>query len=122
MYLTGSFVTRNLFPQFGDESVQLLKILVWVFPSEAVSCLTRPFIYKFFPVKVIPIVNLLSFIAVLVLALTLIPNYGASGAAWTYVIVNFFTALLWVGVCLNRPLKHKIRTLLMETPYNEINS
>jgi O-antigen/teichoic acid export membrane protein len=108
MYLTGSFVMRHTFPQFGDESVRLLKILIWLFPSETISCLTRPFVYQFFPVKFIPIINLISFIAILALALAIIPGYGASGAAWGYVIVNSFTALLWVGICLKRPLKHNI--------------
>jgi len=99
MFLTGPAATRLLFPQFGQASVDLLRVLVWVVPSEAIACLTRPFIYKFAPARVIPIINLVSVVIILVLAFLLIPRYAAKGAAWGYVVGNTLTALVWVLVC-----------------------
>ena len=100
MFLTGSVVTRFMFPQFGEESVNLLRILIWIIPSETIAALTRPFIYKFAPIKVIPIINALSFIIILILAFLLIPTYASKGAAWGYVLGNALTALIASLVCL----------------------
>jgi O-antigen/teichoic acid export membrane protein len=100
MYVTGPAITRFMFPQFGEESVNLLTILVWIMPSETITALTRPFIYKFAPIKIIPIINTLSFLVILVLAFLLIPKYASRGAAWGYVAGNAFISLIGSGVCI----------------------
>jgi Na+-driven multidrug efflux pump len=97
--MTGPVVTRFMFPQFGEESVNLLRILIWIIPSETITALTRPFIYKFAPIKVIPIINALSFIIILILAFLLIPTYASKGAACGYVLGNALTALIGSLVC-----------------------
>jgi len=100
VFLTGPTVIKFMFPQFGKESVSLLRILTWVVPSETISCLTRPFIYKFAPIKTIPIVNATTFAIILILAFLLIPHYAAKGAAWGCVIGNTLTAIIWSVVCI----------------------
>jgi O-antigen/teichoic acid export membrane protein len=100
MLMTGPVVTRFMFPQFGEESVNLLKILIWIMPSETIAALTRPFIYKFAPIRIIPIINTLSFLIILVLAFLLIPAHASKGAAWGYVIGNALIALIGSLVCI----------------------
>lgn len=85
-----------LYPDFGDESVHLLNILIWMVMSETVVNLCRPFVMKFGSIRLVPIINAASLIATLVPAICLVPFYRAVGAAWAIVLGSAITG----GLCL----------------------
>ncbi len=94
--LFASHIIGALYPGFGEESVRLLKILVWMVMSETVVCLCRPFVMKFGSVRLIPLINIASLATTLIPALCLIPFYKAVGAAWAIVIGSVTTGILWL--------------------------
>lgn len=85
-----------LYPGFGEESVRLLKILVWMVMSETIICLCRPFVMKFGSLRLVPIINSISLIATLTPAICLIPCYRAVGAAWAIVLGSVVAGGLWL--------------------------
>lgn len=93
MKVTGPVILRIMFPQFGPPSAELLAIVVWAMPFAVLMFMTRPFMVKFAPIKVIPIVNGLTAAGYAVPALLLIPTLGARGAAWSFVIGSAVYAL-----------------------------
>jgi O-antigen/teichoic acid export membrane protein len=91
-----SGIMHLLYPAFGDESVKLLKILIWMVMSESVVNLFRPFVMKFGSVRLVPIINGISLATILVPAFCLIPTYGTVGAAWAIVIGSVTSGGLWL--------------------------
>lgn len=91
-----SDIMHVLYPTFGNESVKLLKILIWMVVSESAVTLFRPFVIKFGSVRLVPIINGISLAAILVPAFCLIPVYGTVGAAWAIVIGSITSGGLWV--------------------------
>ncbi|MBN2562292.1 MAG: oligosaccharide flippase family protein [Phycisphaerae bacterium] len=85
MKIGGPLVLRVMFPEFASESAKLLDIVVWAVPSNALILLWRPFVIKFYPVQVHPIVNAIALLAHLVPVLLLVPWFGSRGAAWSLV-------------------------------------
>ncbi len=94
--LFASRIMNTLYPNFGEASVQLLNILIWMLISETVVNLCRPFVMKFGSVRLVPIINGASLVATLVPAFCLIPVYGTVGAAWAIVVGSIVTGGLWL--------------------------
>ncbi|MEN6308629.1 MAG: hypothetical protein ABFD91_12830 [Anaerohalosphaeraceae bacterium] len=94
--LFASHIIEALYPGFGEESVRLLKILVWMVMSETVVCLCRPFVMKFGSLRLVPIINSVSLVATLMPAICLIPFYRAVGAAWAIVLGSVVAGGLWL--------------------------
>jgi O-antigen/teichoic acid export membrane protein len=92
-----SNIMHILYPNFGDESVKLLKILIWMVMSESAVNLFRPFVMKFGSVRLVPIINSASLATTLIPAVCLIPIYGTIGAAWAIVFGSITTGILWVA-------------------------
>lgn len=90
-----SSIIHFLYPGFGDKSVELLKILIWMIMASTVVNLCRPFVMKFGSVRVVPLINIISLAATLGSALVLIPIYKTTGAAWAIVSGSIVTAALW---------------------------
>lgn len=100
LFLFGDSVMRLMFPAFGGKSIALLHILILVVVSETLISLMQPFVMKFTPIRIIPVVNSINIAAILVSAVFMIPNYEASGAAWAIVFGSVVTGALWaIVVC-----------------------
>jgi O-antigen/teichoic acid export membrane protein len=91
----GPFITHLMFPRFGNTSIGLFSILMWSIPSETLTSFTRPFVIKFAPIRLLPIINTVSMTATLLPAICLIPSYATKGAASAIVIGSITTGILW---------------------------
>lgn len=94
----GPVVLRIMYPEFSDEAIDLLRIVVWMMPFAVVADMVRPFVVKFSPTKVIPIVNGLALSGFLIPSLVLIPRFGCYGAAWSFVLGRAIHATSFVVV------------------------
>jgi len=95
LWVAGPVALRILFPSFGEKSEDLLRILVWAAPFASLVYLMRPFVLKFAPTKVTPLVNGLSLAGTLIPTVLLIPWFHATGAAWAVVVGQAVAGLLW---------------------------
>ncbi len=97
-FFAGPFILSVLFPEFADESAQVLRLLIMVIPCVVVTSFSRPFIAKFGPLRFVPILNFMTLMAHLLPALILIPRLGMKGVAISYNIGHGLTAVSWLGV------------------------
>ncbi len=95
VFMAGQAIARFLYPKFGEDTLALLPIVIWMIPAGTLVSIASPFVLKFASVRTIPIINAISFIAAMVPAFILIPTYGASGAAWAIVIGNSVSAVIF---------------------------
>jgi len=106
--LFGPCTVRLMFPKFGESSIELFGILIWVIPAQTLICFSRPLVIKFAPIRIVPIINGVSMAATLLPAICLIPHYATRGAAWAILVGSGVTAILWstaaTCVFLERPL------------------
>ena len=95
--LFGPFLVRLMFPKFGESAVGLFGILIWAIPAQNLISLTRPFVIKFAPIQLLPIINAVSVAATLIPAILLIPHYATRGAAQAVAIGSAVVGILWVS-------------------------
>ena len=95
--LVGPFILSVIFPDFADESTQILRWLVMVVPCLTAENFSRPFVIKFGPIKFVPVLNFITLMGHLVPAITLIPKLGMKGAAISYNIGYGLSAISWLG-------------------------
>jgi len=96
--LVGPFILSVIFPDFADESAQILRWLVIVMPCLTAETFSRTFVVKFGPIKFIPVLNSITLMAHLVPAIMLIPKFGIKGAAISYNIGYGLSAISWLGM------------------------
>ena len=94
--LGGPIVLRVLFPKFADQSIPLLRVILWAAPFACLTVLLRPLVIKFGAVWHIPVVNAVGTAAFLLPCLLLIPRHGVHGAAWAILVGHAVTGLLWL--------------------------
>ena len=108
--ILGPLIVSLLFPAFGSNPRKLFEIAAWIAPGLVLISFTRPFVVKFAPVHVTPIINGFGLVALLLPAILLVPQFGATGAAWAMVIGAAVPGLLWcaaaAGVLLHVPIFH----------------
>jgi len=97
----GPILARTLFPRFGPGPVALLPIVLWMIPAGTVFSVLSPFVLKFSPIRTIPMINAVTFIATVVPALTLIPRFASRGAAHAIIIGNAVSSLLFAAAFLS---------------------
>ena len=95
LFFTGPLILRILYPKFGEEPFQLLRIVVWMVPAGALISILSPFVMKFASIKTLPIINTITFVATMIPAITLIPAHAAYGASWAIVIGNSISAVIF---------------------------
>ncbi len=95
--IASPFIFDLIFPKFGSEARNLLNIVVWAIPFAGLVSLMQPFVVKFAPVKIMPLVNGLTLIGIVVPAVLLIPSFHSAGAAWAIVIGHSIKGLFWTG-------------------------
>lgn len=95
--LAGPFVLSVMFPEFAKESAQILRWLVMVIPCSVTMSFCRPFIMKFGPIKLIPVLNFVTFAVHLVPAMILIPKFELRGTVISYHIGYVLSAISWLG-------------------------
>ena len=110
--LLGPFIARLMFPKFGENPVHLFGILVWAVPAQTLISFTPPVVVKFAPIRLVPIINVISLAATLLPAILLIPHYATKGAAWAIVAGRIITATLWVLAALLYVLKENVNAHL----------
>jgi len=93
----GRFILRLLFPEFGAESLPVLRGLVLIIPCAIIVALARPFVVKFGPIKLIPILNLLVLASHLAPGLILIPPLATKGAVISCNVGYGLSAVLWLA-------------------------
>jgi O-antigen/teichoic acid export membrane protein len=93
--LLGPCTVRLMFPKFGENSIELFGILIWVIPAQTLISFSRPIVIKFAPIRVVPIINGMSMAATLIPAICLIPRYATRGAAWAVMIGSAVVGILW---------------------------
>jgi O-antigen/teichoic acid export membrane protein len=98
--LFGPFTVRIMFPKFGEDSVGLVGILLWAIPAQTLICFSQPVVVKFAPIRLVPIINMVSMAATLLPAICLIPGYATRGAAWAIVAGQIVTGFLWAFFCI----------------------
>jgi len=98
--LAGPFILSVIFPDFANESTQILRWLVMVMPCLTVEIFSKPFVIKFGPIKFVPVLNFITLMGHLVPAITLIPKFGIMGAAVSYNIGYSLSAASWLGALL----------------------
>lgn len=96
--VAGPLLLKIVFPGLGPSAARLLDILVWAMPFGVLMFLVRPFVIKFAPVQVNPIINTTAMAGQLIPALALIPSFRGPGAAWAVVIGNAVYAIALVLV------------------------
>jgi O-antigen/teichoic acid export membrane protein len=93
--LFSSYIIKILYPSFGQASIVLLNILIWIIATESITNISRPFVMKFASIKLVPIINTVTLLATIIPALALISKFGTTGAAWSIIIGSAVTASLW---------------------------
>ena len=93
----GRFVLQLLFPEFGDQSWTVLRGLILIVPCAVIVAFARPFVVKFGPVKLIPLLNLLVLVSHLLPGLILIPRLANKGAVLSCNIGYGLSAVLWLA-------------------------
>ncbi|MBA7672501.1 hypothetical protein ES703_80678 [subsurface metagenome] len=96
-FFAGPFILSVLFPEFANESAQILRLIIMVIPCVVVTSFSRPFITKFGPIKLIPILNFVTLLAHLLPALILIPRFGMKGVVISYNVGHGLTAVARLG-------------------------
>jgi O-antigen/teichoic acid export membrane protein len=96
-FFAGPFILSVLFPEFANESAQVLRLIIMVIPCVVVTSFSRPFITKFGPIKFIPILNFITLVGHLLPALILIPRFGMKGVVISYNVGHGLTAVARLG-------------------------
>jgi len=97
VFFGGRFILSVMFPEFSDESAQVLRSLIMIIPCTAAVHLCRPFVVKFGPIKFVPVLNLIALLAHGLPAVLLIPRFGIRGAVISYNIGYGLSAISWLG-------------------------
>jgi len=97
VFFGGRFILSVMFPEFSDESAQVLRSLIMIIPCTAAVHLCRPFVVKFGPIKFVPVLNLIALLAHGLPAVLLIPRFGIRGAVISYNIGYGLNAASWLG-------------------------
>jgi O-antigen/teichoic acid export membrane protein len=94
-YFGSRLLLHLLFPQFGQETVVLLDILLLCVPAMFVISIARPLVVKFASSNIVPVINIVAVIVGVVSAVSWIPIQGAEGGARTLRAVYVSLAVLW---------------------------
>jgi O-antigen/teichoic acid export membrane protein len=97
-YLFAEPLMAMLFPEFAADSAALLKKMVWVLPLEVMISFTKPFVTKFAPIRVIPLLNGVVLLGHLLPSLLLVPRYGLTGVLISYYCGYAIASGCWLAV------------------------
>lgn len=97
-YIFAEPLMAILFPEFAADSAGLLKKMVWVLPLEVMISFSKPFVTKFAPIRVIPVLNGAVLLGHLVPSLLLVPRYGLSGVLISYYCGYAIASGCWLAV------------------------
>lgn len=104
--LVGPMVLMYLYPKLYHAALPLLSIVIWGIPFSVVYMSLRPFMTKFVPTHVIPLVNIAIALGYIVSAAILVFAYGVEGAAYSFVFGNVVSALaVCVVLCYGRKVE-----------------
>lgn len=94
----GPLLLSLMFPEFAEESAQILRSIIMIIPCAVAINFSRPFVVKFGRIEILPFLNFVNLIAHLLPALIFIPKLGIQGAVISYNIGYGVNAITWLGV------------------------
>ena len=102
VFFIGPFIISVIFPEFAEESIRTMRLIILVIPCTVAKVFSRPFIQKFGPIKFLPLLNFINLLAHIVPGILFIPRSGIKGAIISYNIGHVLSAfsslvvLVWI--------------------------